>query len=210
VGALHVQPSDDAPVCTNHELRITAWTPRGDTLIPLGGTTVDLRLRKRTQVTVEPPTERECTQGQLRALAIDPVHPPQRCRVITSKGCTKPPRPNAGVMVRYRDPARTPVYHAVTTDASGCFADFDVVVEGGTWAVTGFYPGDQCAGPAEDTREVRVLLTPTGDQDGDGVRDADEVQGDADGDGIPNHLDKDSDNDGIPDGQDPEPYRPMR
>jgi hypothetical protein len=44
------------------------------------------------------------------------------------------------------------------------------------------------------------MIPVTGDQDGDGVKDDDEVQGDEDGDGIPNQLDDDSDNDGIKDG----------
>jgi len=39
------------------------------------------------------------------------------------------------------------------------------------------------------THVVRVPLPITGDQDGDGLPDKNEVQGDADGDGVPNFLD---------------------
>jgi len=47
--------------------------------------------------------------------------------------------------------------------------------------------------------QAQTLFAPPGDQDGDGLQDADEGIGDPDGDGIPNYLDTDSDGDGIPD-----------
>ncbi len=48
VGELRMHPPITAPSCTDHEVELTAWTPRGDTLVRLGGTTVDAALRDRT------------------------------------------------------------------------------------------------------------------------------------------------------------------
>lgn len=118
-----------------------------------------------------------------------------------SMGCTQPPRPHETVLVKYQDPAGNPVYRKVVTDEFGCYEDFYAVVEGGAWEVEAFYPGDDCSGPATSPLDgILVPLPTTGDQDGDGVQDDDEVQGDTDGDGIPNPLDQDSDNDGLLDG----------
>lgn len=50
VGNLIVQPPDDALICTDQNLFVTAWTPQGDTLVQLGGTTVDVQLRDRTEL----------------------------------------------------------------------------------------------------------------------------------------------------------------
>jgi hypothetical protein len=91
----------------------------------------------------------------------------------------------------------------VTTDEYGCYQDFNVVVEGGDWQVVSYYSGDDCSGPASVKVDVDVPLVQFGDQDGDGVSDYDEIQGDADGDGILNHMDRDSDNDGVIDGEEP-------
>lgn len=231
-GTLTVQPPEEAPVCTDHEIRVTGWTPLGDTLVRLGGATVSANLRERTELTLEttlsdciirdvkyttaptfPITENPAANANddqnLQAyyasigLAIDPVRPIQQCAVIITAGCTQPPRPNETIVVKYQDPAGNPVYHEVTTDEYGCFQDFNVVVEGGDWEAEGYYPGDDCSGPASVAVAVDVPLEQTGDQDGDGVSDDDEIQGDADGDGIINSLDKDSDNDGIIDGLEP-------
>jgi hypothetical protein len=228
-GSLTVQPPDDAQVCTNHEFTVTTWTPRGDTLIPLGGTTVDVGLRNRTELTLDTEVT-DCKQlkkqklhgssppaagvnasddvkivfANLGALIpIDPVTAPEQCAIIKSNGCTDPPHKNETMWVSYTDPAGNPVYHEVVTDEFGCFEDSIVVVEGGKWEAAGYYPGDNCSGPAEVSVAFNIPLAQTGDQDGDGLSDEDEVQGDADSDGIPNHLDKDSDNDGILDGDEP-------
>jgi opacity protein-like surface antigen len=89
------------------------------------------------------------------------------------------------------------------TDASGCYSDEHVVVEGGDWKTTAIFNGDACYASASMVTEVTVPLPVTGDQDGDGLKDVDEFQGDEDGDGIPGQLDPDSDNDGIKDGDEP-------
>ena len=93
------------------------------------------------------------------------------------------------------------------TDENGCFEDFYVVVEGGTWSATASYAGDDCNGPV-DTGDITeyVDIPSDGDQDDDRLPDRDEKQGDADGDNIPNHRDPDSDGDGIIDGQDETPW----
>ena len=247
IGTLTVKPPDNAQVCTDHEIRVSAWTPQGDTLIRLGGTNVDVDLRNRTLITLKS-DERGCCGGYLchpnefakystQISSNDPSNAllknsligftnpvsglpfaqipssasyyepqperpalAQQCAIIETQGCTDPPRPNEKITVRYRDPSGNPVYREVITDEFGCYEDFYVTVEGGEWETTGYYSGDQCSGPAIVSAIVDIPMQQTGDQDQDGLSDADEVQGDADGDGIPNHLDQDSDNDGILDG----------
>jgi len=52
LGKLEVQPPDLAPSCTNHRVQVTGWIPRGDTMVRLGGTPVDIDLRDRTAVSI--------------------------------------------------------------------------------------------------------------------------------------------------------------
>jgi hypothetical protein len=204
-GELKVQPPPDAPSCHDHQFQVTAWTPRGDTLIRLGGATVDVELRDRTRLDLK--TELgDCKRPTDNVPGLSWQSQAGRgkpCAVVQTKGCTNPPRPHEKITVRYSDPAGNPVYHEVETDEFGCYQDFNVVVTGGDWQATAFYPGNSCAGPAEVGGSVSVGITPTGDQDGDGLPDGQEVQGDCDGDGLVGQLDPDSDNDGIPDGQEP-------
>jgi hypothetical protein len=186
---LKIQPPEDAPVCGNYSIRVTAWTPRGDTLVQLGGATVRLGLRNRTLLTLETNVDDECR--------LDERLPQHACARITVKGCTNPPRPHEKITLRYKDPAGNPVYREVITDQFGCYEDFYAVVQGGNWETTTFYPGMRCTGPAVITLRTNVPLERIDDQDADGLGDESEVQGDADGDGIPNQLDSDSDNDGV-------------
>ena len=210
VGALTLKPHDAAPVCERRVMQVTAWRPRGDTLVRLGGTEVNVDLRRSQALTVDtevgpcrkPNPDPKAVAYVPRPVAEFPpwVRDPKQCAVITAEGCTAPPQPNAEIVVRYRDPDGNPVYHTVTTDEYGCFEDFFVTVDGGEWGVEAAYDGDDCAGAATTTATVDVPIAPIDDQDGDGLADDDEIQGDHDGDGIPNHLDPDSDNDGLPDG----------
>ena len=209
VGSLAVKPNDEAPVCTSHEIQVTAWTPRGDTLVRLGGTTVNVDLRKNTTVTTETaladstcfPDDPNIPAGSLPPMDLE--SPPRQCAFVTTKGCTQPPRPGETIVVQYTDPAGNTIYREVKTDELGCYQDLFVVVEGGDWETAAFYPGNDCAGAASADGEVTVPLPETGDQDGDCLPDSAEANGDADGDGVVNQLDKDSDNDGILDGAEP-------
>lgn len=204
-GQLKVRPPQTYPACTDMEVHITAWKPDNHTLVRVGGMLVDLQLRKQTTLTTEtsvgPCNDRKDTIRNNYTYATAYQQPSRKgCAVITTKGCTHPVRANQKIIVCYRDPAGNPVYREVMTDANGCFEDFTVVAEGGTWQTTAYYPGDNCSGPATNGVSVFVPIAVTGDQDNDNVPDSLEVQGDADGDGIPGQLDTDSDNDGLPDG----------
>jgi opacity protein-like surface antigen len=127
----------------------------------------------------------------------------RRCATIYTNGCTNPAQPNALITLMYQDPAGNPIFKQVMTDAAGCYTDEHVVVEGGDWKTTAIFTGDGCFSPASAAVTVNVPLPVTGDQDGDGWVDADEVQGDDDNDGVPGPLDTDSDNDGTKDGDEP-------
>lgn len=199
-GRLTLQPPEDAPACTEHEIRVTSWMPRGDTLVPVGGGTVQVDLRNGTRIDLDAGVG-PC-QTVIAAMQISPnVLPRKDCARITAAGCTDPPRPNETIIVRYEHPSGYPIYRSVTTDAAGCFSDFLVVAEGGPWEVTAKYPGSDCSGPAsKGPATVGVPLTPSEDADGDGLLDPDEPQGDHDGDGQVGLYDPDSDDDGVRDG----------
>ncbi|MCB9647695.1 MAG: hypothetical protein H6730_13985 [Deltaproteobacteria bacterium] len=204
VGALDVRPPVDAPNCTDHRMFVTAWRPRGDTLIRVGGATVDVDLRHNTQLDVKPDLSR-CDERKSGLNVEASAASTKRCARLHAAGCTDPPLPNQTVILKYTDPAGNPVYHEVTTDAFGCYEDSYATVEGGTWGVAAYFPPQGCQGPATTaTGSLTVPWPPTGDQDGDGRPDDHEVQGDADHDGVPNQLDPDSDDDGIPDGLEPD------
>ncbi|MBK6799527.1 MAG: hypothetical protein IPG76_22840 [Acidobacteria bacterium] len=104
-------------------------------------------------------------------------------------------------MSKYKDPSGNPVYHKSLRMRLAATKIRTLPLKEGNWEATAYYPGDQCSGPASTSIFITVPLPQTGDQDGDGLKDSEEVQGDDDGDGAPNHLDKDSDNDGIIDGK---------
>lgn len=230
-GELRITPPDDEPVCEEKRISVTSWTPRGDTLVQVGGGTVQVDTRTRTKMTLDlgqqscirdirkdyaiagaqvaTPVPSDGQDGNYYGFGGDSIQPDPKtgCAILTASGCTDPPRPHEEITVKFIDPAGNPVYHTVVTDENGCFEDFFVVVEGGTWSASAAYPGDDCAGPADTGRITEYVAIPIdGDQDDDGVSDRDEKQGDADGDGVPNPWDPESDGDGIPDGQDPTPW----
>ena len=199
-GSLTLHPPDDAPACTTHRIRVTSWMPRGDTLIPVGGSVVQVDLRNRTKLTLATDTGR-CDDATPKAVAVVTQQP---CRRISVSGCTQPPRPFEEIIVKYQHPDGYPIYRTVTTDAAGCFSDFLDVPDGDVWTVSAEYPGSDCSGGAQTPRvPVKVGLPSGGDADGDGLDDRLEPQGDRDGDGIPGLYDPDSDNDGVPDGREP-------
>jgi hypothetical protein len=62
---LKLQPPPDAADCTSHKLYVTGWIPRGDTIVRLGGTTVDVQLQQKTTVRVSAQLE-ACRPEDLR------------------------------------------------------------------------------------------------------------------------------------------------
>jgi hypothetical protein len=220
-GVLLAQPHQEQPDCERRPIHVTAWTPQGDTLVQLGGATVNVGLTQRTHmkggVTVAAegackefdPWMREDRPEDGKKLyipmAYDPENPPEKCVVLRMTGCTYPERPYQRVTVRYQEASsRQPVYHGVMTDKYGCFHDYRTVARGGLWDVSARYGGSKCGGPRQETFTLEVPLDKVEDQERDGLPDEHEVQGDADHDGIPNFLDWDSDGDGIPDGEEKE------
>ncbi len=154
-GTVTVQPPKHAEVCTSERLEVTSWTPRGDTIVPVGGGLVQVDLRKRTLLTLETGTGR-CDGRDLEELfakikeqggRIDPERLQKACGRITAAGCTDPPAPHQEIIVKFVRPDGTPEYHTVKTDENGCFEDFIVTAEDGSWGVEAEYPGDKCQAP---------------------------------------------------------------
>jgi hypothetical protein len=167
-GTLTVQPPPDAPLCTNHKIYITSWLPKGNTLIPLGGSTLQINLRSLTTLT-STTTAVPCERQSISKAG----YSSSRCYTLTTTGCTNPVRANEDIIIRYEDPMGNPVYRTVRTDAFGCYSDTYVVASGGEWKVTVTYPGSDCGGSSvSGPRSVVVPLPPSGGgQTGSGGKD---------------------------------------
>ncbi len=152
-GVATVTPPPDAEVCTSEMLEVTSWTPRGDTLIPVGGAMLQVDLRRPSAVTLVTGA-RPCPR-QVYAASFE--YPD--CRGIAVEGCTDPPRPFEEIIVKFVDALGNPVYHTVVTDENGCFEDFLVNPPGGIWQVEAEYPGSDCDAPAVSPGGV-VLVPP--------------------------------------------------
>lgn len=147
-GLATIQPPSEAEICTSEHIQITSWTPRGDTLIPVGGAVVQVDLRRPTLLTLDVGAERcrDEDYEQLYEEQIDPDKVQRRCGRIIARGCTDPPLPGQEIIVKFTDPLGNPVFHTVVTNEYGCFEDFLVTVTGGNWKVTAEYEGGECEG----------------------------------------------------------------
>lgn len=166
-GLLTVYPPNDAKVCTDHQMYVTSWMPKGNTLVPYGGATLQVNLRNRTTLTANTTLVR-CdrnpgTQGiDVNSSSVSKTSQP-KCFELVTQGCTDPIRANEEIIIRYEDPEGNPVYRVVTTDAMGCYSDTYVVTEGGEWKVTVMYEGDECNGSTTTgDRPLGVPLPPGG------------------------------------------------
>jgi hypothetical protein len=156
VGEVTIAPPEDARVCSNEFVQVTSWTPRGDTLINVGGEIVQIDLRRSTTIDLKTNTER-CDGRDWEEIAQERVRQGrkpdievirQRCGRIRAVGCLDPPQAGVEVILRYVDPLGNVTFHTVITDANGCFEDFIASVASGTWQVAAEYPGGECDGPA--------------------------------------------------------------
>jgi len=151
-GSLTVYPPEDAQVCTDHDLYVTSWMPKGNTMVPYGGATLQVNLRNRTTLTANTQLIR-CERKQYLARssnvqmsAVSAISSKPKCFNLVTAGCTDPIKANEEIVIRYEDPDGNPVYRVVTTDEYGCYSDTYVVTDGGEWKVTATYYGDECSG----------------------------------------------------------------
>lgn len=158
VGEVTITPPEDARVCTREILSVSSWTPRGDTLINVGGVVVQVDLRRPTVLTLKSDTG-DCDERDWETLAeeakkqgkdVDLELLRKRCGRVTAQGCLDPPQAGVQVILRYVDPLGAVTYRTVVTDANGCFEDFFASVTGGTWQVSAEYPGGRCEAPAAE------------------------------------------------------------
>jgi hypothetical protein len=159
-GTATITPPENAKVCTTKYIQVTSWTPRGDTIIPVGGEVVKVDLRKQTLLTLDAGVG-DCRRNDNPATGVTAaVNDKESCSRITVSGCTNPKLPNQQIIVKFIDPDGNPVYHTVMTDANGCFEDFLVTVKPGNWKVEAEYEGDECQGPA--TTDPGTVFVPPG------------------------------------------------
>ncbi len=152
-GVLNLQPPDSAADCTSHRIYVTGWIARGDTLVRLGGVTVQVDLQRETKISAKVDIQ-QCSGAESERGATQD----KRCLRIEVTGCTNPVLANEDIVVRYQGPDGKPIYHTVRTNANGCYEDFNSTVEGGQWQVTAEFPGTKCNGPAASEGVVTVPL----------------------------------------------------
>jgi hypothetical protein len=155
VGQATITPPEDAKVCTSERIQVTSWTPRGDTLINVGGGVVQVDLRRPVAIKLEVKAGR-CSdedwemlirEAEEQGKEIDPEIFRRRCGRMVVRGCMEPPIAGQEIILKYVDPLGNVTYRTVTTDEDGCFEDLFVSVTGGTWQVSAEYPGGECDGP---------------------------------------------------------------
>lgn len=155
VGQVTITPPEDAKLCTSEWIQVTSWTPRGDTLINVGGAVVQVDLRRPAAIRLEADAG-ECGDEDWEVLiqeAAEQGKQPnvetvrKRCGRVVVNGCLEPPIPGQEIILRYVDPLGNVTYRTVQTDENGCFEDFFVSVTGGTWQVSAEYPGGDCEAP---------------------------------------------------------------
>lgn len=144
-GKITITPPPDEKLCSSRVLEVTAWTPRGDTLIPVGGSVVQVDMRRPTKLTLV--TDEDKCRGN--DFTVGGSANERNCRRITTEGCTDPPQPNQTIWVRYVSASGETVWHQVTTDANGCFDDFLATGDSSVWTATAGFEGNDCQGPAE-------------------------------------------------------------
>ena len=112
VGQATITPPEDAKVCTSELIQITSWTPRGDTLINVGGAVVQVDLRRPTAIDLKTDTGR-CDDKDLEELIEeakkqgkepDLEHDPTALRTDDGPGCLDPPQAGVEVILKYVDP----------------------------------------------------------------------------------------------------------
>lgn len=167
-GTLTVQPPDTALVCTDRQIYVTSWMPKGNTLIPLGGATLQVNLRNRTTLTATT-VAKPC--GNNKSSVSKHGFSNASCYTLTTTGCTNPVRANEDIIIRYQDPSGNPVYRTVRTDAMGCYSDTYVGTDGGEWKVGAKYPGTKCNGGSTTGDEPVIVSLPPkgGGPDGTGI-----------------------------------------
>jgi len=155
VGQATITPPEKAEVCTSEWIQITSWTPRGDTLINVGGGVVQVDLRRSVAIDLKAEAGR-CSEKDWEILLrdakkqgkkLDPAIVRKRCGRMVVQGCLDPPIAGQEIILKYVDPLGNVTYRTVKTDQNGCFEDFFVSVTGGTWQVSAEYPGGRCEAP---------------------------------------------------------------
>lgn len=158
VGQATITPPKNAEVCTSEWIQLTSWTPRGDTLINVGGGVVQVDLRRPVAINMKAAAGR-CSgkdwefllqEAKKHGKKLDPEIVRKRCGRMIVQGCLVPPIPGQEIILKYVDPLGNVTYRTVKTDENGCFEDFFVSVTGGTWQVSAEYPGGKCEAPKEE------------------------------------------------------------
>jgi hypothetical protein len=157
-GQAIITPPEDAELCTSERIQVTSWTPRGDTLINVGGGIVQVDLRRPTTIKLnvnanqcdDVDVEKLITVAHEHGQELDPEIAYKRCGRVSVYACMDPPIPGQEIILKYVDPVGNVTYRTVKTDENGCFEDFFASIIGGTWQVTAEYPGGKCEGPISE------------------------------------------------------------
>ena len=155
-GYVTITPSEKGKYCTSEIMELSSWSPRGDTLIQLGGAVVKVDLKRPTTITIdtgwvrcdEKDWKRLLEEAKKRGEDIDIEMIRKRCEKIGVKGCTNPPLKNQEIVIKITNQAGEVHFATVKTDENGCYEYLHPTVEDGNWQVEVEYDGDECHGEA--------------------------------------------------------------
>jgi hypothetical protein len=161
VGSAQVtlQPHEAAPMCSNEEVTISAYTPRVDTLKSLGAVVMQIGLKNNVEITAE--NEIRCSNRDPKAHeTLTSVSPSQQICTLRTFGCTDPAQPNAEVIIIHTAPDGTEHVRYVTTDENGCYSDIITAGIPGAWETKVILEEMDCTG--ESTTFVDPVDVPDG------------------------------------------------
>jgi M6 family metalloprotease-like protein len=155
------------PICSTEFVKATGWYAAGDTLVPFGASVAQVNLKKSTDLTVQTAVG-SCKRDQIAKVDVQTSAATSvSCQVLTTQGCTNPPRPFEHITLTYVGPDGNPIYHDVVTDKNGCYQDFLVNPQGGTWSVATQYQGTVCN--ARTNGRTQTVQVPSGGTPGGNV-----------------------------------------
>ncbi|MCO6478665.1 MAG: peptidoglycan DD-metalloendopeptidase family protein, partial [Phaeodactylibacter sp.] len=144
-----LQPHNEAPLCSEEVITVSAYTPWVDALTRLGAVSLQTEL-KSPGVDIFVESWAECERGDYRTVKDDV---PNVC-TIYAQGCTDPGLPNTEIAIVYTNPNGQKSVHYVMTDENGCFWGLITAAVSGEWEVQAVIEEQDCTAGSESPEET--------------------------------------------------------
>jgi hypothetical protein len=162
-----IQPNEAAPVCSNEQITITAYTPQVDALQRLGAITLQIDLKNKVNISQKSwvecggnyqavQTKQYTTKREASSVTHQTDITTNSC-VVYSQGCTDPKLANTQIAVVYTSPDGQKQVHYVTTDENGCYLDLITAGDPGLWQTQAVIKETDCQAEGKsNTQTVNV------------------------------------------------------